>query len=304
MFLEMLLVVAILTAVVTWYSNRRQVAEATGETKQGADSGETAYPLGKKSPLSAKSWFRRGQKPTDEAQPPTDEAQRPTVQAQRPTVQAQRPTDESQRPTDEGQTPTDEAQPPTDEGQRPTDEGQRPTDEAQTPTIDLSVLSAPFQAWVASTDKIDSELQTWVSTLSDEALKSLTKQLAMHCQSLGMELDWLLGKQLHISPSLQESMPELIVAYLTSRHKAAQVQDEAQVFKSYQEFDKKPENHREFARQLYTKLVEDGLVTMSASDLLQEDRQKRQEYMVSTIRQTANSDPVAFNHALKAVMGL
>lgn len=259
---EILIAAAILTAVVTWALNRRQLAEAVRKTKPVAGKNNKSN---KKSmnKLSISSWFRRGQTPKDEAQAPTDQA-----------------------PTD--QVPTDQA---------PTDE------DLQTPTPDLTDPLDPFQAWVASTNQIDSELQTWVSALSDEDLKRLTKQLVIHCQTLGMELDWLLENQLHISPLLQERMPEIMVAYLTSCHKAVPVQQEAQLFKTYQAFDNQPENHREFARQLYAKLVENGLVTMSPSDLLHDDVQKRQEYIVSSIRQAANNDPVPFNQALKAVVG-
>ena len=308
MFLELLLVAAILTAVVTWVLNRRQVAEAVEDTNQVTDSDQTA---GKKSRFLATTWFRRGQTPTDEAQEPTGDTKqvadtgetagkKSRLSASSWFRRGQKPKDEAQEPTGQAQTATDDAQTPTMQAQAPTDEAS--TQQAQAPTDDLSIPSEAFQAWVASTDKIDPELQAWFSTLSDEALNKLTKQLAIHCQNLGMELDWLFGKQLHLSPSLQETMPQLIIAYLTSRHKAAQVQDEAQALKTYQEFDKNPQNHREFARKLLANLVEHGLVTISASDLLHDDTQKRQDYIVKTIRQAANDEPVAFNQALKAVM--
>lgn len=169
-----------------------------------------------------------------------------------------------------------------------------------------ATMSRPslFRAWLKATDKIEPSLQTWLFALSEEEFNTMSEQVATYCKSLGMELDWLLhaSHQLHINQPLQDTMPEVVIAYLISRHKAAQVQDEAQIFKAYQAFNENPASHADLARELFSKLVDNGLVTMSSSDLLDDDPQKRQEYMISTIRQTAKNDPIGFNKALKAVV--
>lgn len=161
-----------------------------------------------------------------------------------------------------------------------------------------------FRAWLKATDKIDPSLQTWLSTLSEEELNTVSQQVASYCKSLGMELDWLLhaSPQLPLNQTLQKTMLEIVVADLTSRYKAAQVQDEAKVEATYQAFNKNPESDPNLIRHLFAKLVDDGLVTMSSSDLLEDDPQKRQEYMINSIRQTASNEPVGFNNALKAVV--
>lgn len=160
-----------------------------------------------------------------------------------------------------------------------------------------------FRAWLKTTDKIDPSLQTWLLTLSKEELNTLSQQVAIYCKTLGMELDWLLqaSHQLHMNQSLQDTMHEVVIAYLTSHHKAAQVKDEIQIFKTYQQFHKNPASNPDLVRKLFAKLVDNGLVTASLSDLLDDEQQKRQDYMISTIRQTAKSNPVEFNNALNAV---
>lgn len=211
-FLNLLLVVAVMTALVTWRLNRRQAAEKTKKTKQVAKDKLTPSP--------------------------------------------------------------------------------------QAPQALL------FRSWLRSTDKIEPSLQTWLFTLSEEEFDSINQQVAIYCKSLGMELDWLLDPShpLDINQPLQKTMIEMVTAYLISRHKAAQVQDDALVFKTYQALNQNPANHPDLIRQLFAKLADNGLVTISSSDLLNDDPQKRQEYMISTIRQTAKHNPVEFNNTLKALV--
>jgi len=49
---------------------------------------------------------------------------------------------------------------------------------------------------------------------------------------------------------------------------------------------------------LYARLVDDGIVETKTANLLTGGKKKRQEHIVSTIRQTAADKPKAFHHTL------
>lgn len=168
--------------------------------------------------------------------------------------------------------------------------------------VDARAQASQLRTWLTSINTSEESLQKWYLSLSEEESSTVSQELASYCESFGMGLDLLLENKLLGNQSLKDTMTDMVVTYLTSRQKAAQMQNEAQVFQIYQEFNQNPASKPDFARNLFAQLVDNGLVVASTSDLLESDLQKRQEYFVNTIRQTARNNPVEFNKALKAVV--
>lgn len=161
-------------------------------------------------------------------------------------------------------------------------------------------LEERLQSWIAS-DNANSDLKAWFGELSDKEIKMLVNQLGLHCAELDMELEWLFGEEA-FNQELRNALQETVLAYLTSRMTAARAAEDAQAFKAYQAFDAKPKKHQAFASLLYTKLVDDGVLSVSTTDLLQTSSKKRTQYVVESIRQSATNKPAAFHQALKAVV--
>jgi hypothetical protein len=162
-------------------------------------------------------------------------------------------------------------------------------------------LEERFQSWIQGSDEASSDLKAWSGDLSDKEVKMLVNQLLQHCAELDMELEWLFGEEA-FNEQLRSALQGTALAYLTSRMTAARAAEDAQAFRAYQAFDTKPKKHQEFASQLYTKLVDDGLLSVSTTDLLQRSSKKRTQYVVESIRQSATDKPAAFHQALKAVV--
>lgn len=162
-------------------------------------------------------------------------------------------------------------------------------------------LEERFQSWIQASDEANSDLKAWSGELSDKEVKMLVNQLGQHCAELDMELEWLFGEEA-FNQQLRSALQGTALAYLTSRMTAARAAEDAQAFRAYQAFDTKPKKHQEFASQLYTKLVDDGVLSVSTTDLLQTSSKKRTQYVVESIRQSATDKPAAFHQALKAVV--
>ncbi len=162
-------------------------------------------------------------------------------------------------------------------------------------------LEERFGAWMMAKDDFNDQLKTWLTERSEDEMKSLLNQLTLHCVEVGMELEWLFGEEV-FNQEVRSALGEIVIAYLMSQMTAAQVAEDAQAFKLYQAFDRKPKKQPEFGNLLYARLVDDGIVSVSTANLLTGSKKKRQEHILSTIRQTAADQPQAFHQTLKAVV--
>ena len=164
-----------------------------------------------------------------------------------------------------------------------------------------SSLEERFESWIMGDDGVNSNLKKWVAELSEEEGKTLVNRLVLHCAESSMDLEWLFGEELN-HQDLRDALQDTVVDYLTSCMSAAQAAEDARAFKVYRAFDKKPKSkfNQELGRKLYAKLVDDGVISVSTEALLDTSNKKRQKHIVSTIRQCAADNPVAFYHSLKA----
>ncbi len=162
-------------------------------------------------------------------------------------------------------------------------------------------LEERFGAWAMGADDLNEELKTWLGERSEYEIKGLLNQLALYCVEVGMELEWLFGEEA-FNEEVRAALGEIVIAYLMSKMTAAQIAEDAQAFKLYQAFDNNPKKQPEFGNLLYARLVDDGIVSVSTANLLTGSKKKRQEHIISTIRQTAVDKPKAFHQTLKAVV--
>ena len=167
-----------------------------------------------------------------------------------------------------------------------------------------STLEERFESWIMGDDGVNSNLKKWVAELSEEESKTLVNRLLLHCAESSMDLEWLFGEELN-HQDLRDALQNTALHYLTSCMSAAQAAEDARAFKVYRAFDKKPKSkfNQELGRKLYAKLVDDGVISVSTEALLDTSNKKRQKHIVSTIRQCAADNPVAFYHSLKAELG-
>lgn len=162
-------------------------------------------------------------------------------------------------------------------------------------------LEERFQSWMTADDDFDDELKTWLGERSESEMKTLLAQLALHCAESGMELEWLFGEEA-FNEALRAALRKITLAYLTSHMIAAQAAEDAQAFKAYQAFNNKPKKHAEFGNLFYTRLVDNGIASVSTANLLTNSNKKRQKHIISTIQQVAIDKPKAFHDTLKAVV--
>lgn len=162
-------------------------------------------------------------------------------------------------------------------------------------------LEERFQSWMTADNDIDDEFKTWISEFSDSEIKTLLAQLTLHCAELDMELEWLFGEEA-FNQELRAALRNITLAYLMSHMIAARAAEDVQAFKAYQAFNKNPKKHIEFGNLFYTKLVDNGIVSVSTANLLTNSNKKRQKHIISTIEQVAIDKPKDFHDTLKAVV--
>jgi len=166
-------------------------------------------------------------------------------------------------------------------------------------------LAKQFQAWAAVHLTGEEGLTDWIANLSEDGAQALTEQLATFCSDLNFELSWLIKGDLDADPDLKLVGENMVAAYSSACLKAALAQDDLTAFKTFQTFEKAPTNtkHREFAQELYAKLVEKELVSPpSTSEIFLASEKQRLQQAAEAIRQAAEKDREAFNHVLKVVV--
>jgi Na+-transporting methylmalonyl-CoA/oxaloacetate decarboxylase gamma subunit len=166
-------------------------------------------------------------------------------------------------------------------------------------------LTKVFQAWAAEHLTSEEELRDWIANLSEEGAQSLTEQLATFCSDLNFELSWLVEGQLDPDPDLEQVAENVVTDYCSACWRAALAQDDLNAFQAFQAFENDPtsKKHREFAQELYSKLVEAELVSSpSLAEVFLASDDKRLKQAAKAMRQSAEMDRKAFNAALKTVV--
>lgn len=141
------------------------------------------------------------------------------------------------------------------------------------------------------------EFGDWVAALSPAGMDGLAQSLADQCRALGFELTWLTDERIprELRRSLEDAVTLCTLATWNARHARPLA-----AYVAWQQAPVRPEN-RALAGNLYTRLVEAGLVTPPAAMLLAPEKQ-RHGLIARAIRDAAAEHPTAFLAALQATV--
>lgn len=142
----------------------------------------------------------------------------------------------------------------------------------------------------------------WLGGLPDKELAQFTKQVVRFCASVNFNLAWLTDAQVSREPELKRAVEDAVLLYSLTTWRANNVQQDVKGFFAYQAWLAKPNRHREFGQQLYAALVHGGAVTIPAELYLASEKE-RQAQAAASIRKAAEEDRVAFQAALRQVIG-
>lgn len=165
-------------------------------------------------------------------------------------------------------------------------------------------LPSQFRNWVANSKEVDKGLKTWISDMPDDGLQGLTEQLAEFCNNLNIELDWLVSEGIEKDPDLKKVISEIVLSYCNACWKAAESQDELEVFKTYLSLIENPTNKANviLSKDIFTELVKQGLTETAPPELFLASDKERQTHMVEAIQKTADENRKAFNQVIRIVL--
>ena len=162
---------------------------------------------------------------------------------------------------------------------------------------------AQFQTWIAGLSGVDKDFVAWLQGLSPEDAKTFVQAVSDFGSTLSVERGWMLDGQMDNDPELEKSVRDAMARYCMAYWKTAQAQDDVQAFAVFQDWQAAPRKrkHRELTQKLFTRLVEDGVVSVP-SEIYVASAKKRKNYVVQAIRDFAEKDRPAFNVILKQVL--
>ncbi len=165
-------------------------------------------------------------------------------------------------------------------------------------------LPGQFREWVAKAFADDPSVNNWVQGLSQEGLQAFTDHLSVFCSEMGFELAWVVQQQLETQPELAQTFAQVVSHYCRACHQAAATQDDLEVYKTLQAFERNPASRKTqaFGQKLFAKVVEAGLTSVSMPEYLISAPKEQQQYMVRAIREAAKTNHAVFNRLLKEVV--
>jgi hypothetical protein len=165
-------------------------------------------------------------------------------------------------------------------------------------------LPGQFREWIAKAFADDPSVNNWVQGLSQEGLQAFTDHLSVFCSEMGFELAWVVQQQLETQPELAQTFAQVVSHYCRACHQAAATQDDLEVYKTLQAFERNPASRKTqaFGQKLFAKVVEAGLTSVSMPEYLISAPKEQQQYMVRAIREAAKTNHAVFNRLLKEVV--
>lgn len=163
----------------------------------------------------------------------------------------------------------------------------------------------PLSAWIAQSD-LPADLKNWLAGLTPEQLNKFNNSVAHFAQQAHFNLNALTdeGMKQYAAP-LQKTITEATKSFVIAYWKAAGVQGDVTVFDTFQTWNQNPasRSNRELGEMVFAKLLGDGLISSEASSrLITASAKERQEYVIQTIRDYANSHSDKFFAVLKDVL--
>lgn len=164
-------------------------------------------------------------------------------------------------------------------------------------------LATHFQKWVAEA-KIDKSLKDWLTGLDKAQAEELTAQLAAFCNSLGLELYWLIENKVDVDASLKKQAEGIVISYCTACHTAANANADFKKFAVYQSLLTEPKTkaNLELSKKVYAELVSRKIAAEASADLLLSNDKDRQSHVTKTIQESAEKNWKGFADALTEAM--
>ncbi len=165
-------------------------------------------------------------------------------------------------------------------------------------------LPEQFRAWVDKAGAIETPVKEWIHTLSAPGLQAFTEHLDTFCAEMGFELAWLVEQQFDQNPDLARAVEKIVLPYCRACQQAATAQEDLEAHKRLQAFERHPSHRKQqaFGQQLFAKLSQEGLTTVSTAEYLNASRHQQQQQTLQAIHEAVHKDSAAFNRALKEVI--
>jgi hypothetical protein len=157
-----------------------------------------------------------------------------------------------------------------------------------------------LRAWLAALPGVNKAFKTWLEGLAPKEAEQFTKEISDFGASLNVDRDWLLSGEVDDDPALKKGVEEAMASYCMAYWNGLQVQDNAAVLATFEAWQKAPFNrkNRELSQSLFTRMVDDGLISAPA-ELYMASEKERRTYVVQSILDFAEKDRSAFNAILK-----
>ncbi len=182
--------------------------------------------------------------------------------------------------------------------------------ESAPPALDGTTLAEQFKEWVHALPAKtwqelnvpnEAEFKLWLNGLASDDLHTLTQQVQTFCRSLNFDAAWLFDPSLMSDPQLQQSLGRTVLLYGVAYWQGLQAQDGLQTFITFREWVHNPlaAEHLALTQQVFTRLVEAGLVPEPTSALVLFSEEERHNYVQQALHQAAEKDMTALVQCFK-----
>lgn len=168
-----------------------------------------------------------------------------------------------------------------------------------------SDLPQRFRTWGVKAAADDATVKDWLNGLTPEGLQAFTKNLAKFCSDMGFELSWLVEQPGDKNPEWVHVAERIVLHYCRACQQATIAQEDFEAHKRILEFEQNPSSKKNeaFGERLFAKLIEEDLATGSMSAYLLQPPIERRRRVREAIREAVAKDSVAFDRAVKGVVG-
>jgi hypothetical protein len=145
----------------------------------------------------------------------------------------------------------------------------------------------------------------WLASLAAEHLELFTQRIADVVAAWGIDLAWVVGQELNRAPALQHVVEESVLLHCLAYWHASRAQNDIRAFATYRAWQRDPYSDRQKTvnQRLYARLIEKGLLTAPAPDVLLASEDRRRDFVVQALRQASEADVAAFSSTLQEIEG-
>lgn len=152
-----------------------------------------------------------------------------------------------------------------------------------------SPLPHQFRSWSVQALAADVAVLQWLDRLSEPAHRAFVEHVAEFSEEIGFHLADLVNGQMAQLPSVAQSATQIITHYCRANYQAALAQSAFDGYRVYAAYLQSPmsSDSQRFTQQLYTQLVDKGLVEAPTPAQLTLTDQERLLQMQDAIRHAA-----------------